>query len=146
MGSVAEGEGERLELLLERRGGVVAGAGDAAAVEVDGGEGLEDVVELGGGEVDGDGLVAGDAAGVLEEADAVFVEGDAGDGELVGCRRCGRFGGRDGGVGLGLGGGDRGDKKADEGRDRECAHGRNLSYGRRCDCCVDRLRRGGKGS
>ena len=27
--------------------------------------------------------VAGDAAGVLEEADAVFVEGDAGDGEFV---------------------------------------------------------------
>ncbi len=79
-----EGEGEGVELLVERGGGVVAGAGDAAAVEVDGGEGLEDVVELGGGEVDGDGLVAGDAAGVLEEADAVFVEGDAGDGERVG--------------------------------------------------------------
>ena len=81
-GSPVEVEREGLELLVERRGGVVAGAGDAAAVEVDGGEGLEDVVELGGGEVDGDGLVAGDAAGVLEEAYAVFVEGDAGDGEL----------------------------------------------------------------
>ncbi len=80
-GVVVEREGQGFELLVERRGGVVAGAGDAAAVEVDGGEGLEDVVELAGGEVDGDGGVAGDAAGVLEEADAVFVEGDAGDGE-----------------------------------------------------------------
>ena len=76
-------ERQGFELLVERRGGVVAGARDAAAVEVDGGEGLEDVVELGGGEVDGDGLVAGDAARVLEEADAVFVEGDVGDGELL---------------------------------------------------------------
>ena len=80
-GVVGEAEGEGFELLLERRGGVVAGAGDTAAVEVDGGEGLQDVVELGAGEVDGDGLVAGDVAGVLEEADAVFVESYAGDGE-----------------------------------------------------------------
>lgn len=68
-------------MLLEWCGGVVACSGDAAAVEIDGGEGLEDVVELRGGEVDGDGLVAGDGAGVLEEADAVFVESDASDGE-----------------------------------------------------------------
>ena len=88
-GVFAEGEGEGFELLLERRGGVVAGAGDAAAVEVDGGEGLEDVVELGGGEVDGDVGVAGDVAGVLEEADAVFVERDAGDGERRGLVRRG---------------------------------------------------------
>ena len=59
--------------------------------EVDGGERLEDVVELRGGEVDGDGLVAGDAAGVLEEADAILVERDPGDGKLRG----------DGGVGAG---------------------------------------------
>ena len=88
-GVFAEGEREGFELLLERRGGVVAGAGDAAAVEVDGGEGLEDVVELRGGEVDGDVCVAGDVAGVLEEADAVFVERDAGDGEAGGLVRRG---------------------------------------------------------
>jgi hypothetical protein len=80
-GVFGEREGERFKLLLERSGGVVASAGDAASVEVDGGEGLEDVVELGGGEVDGDGLIAGDGACVLEEAYAVFVEGHAGDGE-----------------------------------------------------------------
>jgi hypothetical protein len=65
---------------------------------------LQDVVELGGGEVDGDGLVSGDATGVLEEADAVFVKGDAGDGQGFGagcglCLRLGRVGG------LGCGGG-----------------------------------------
>ena len=81
-GVFAEAERQGLELLLQRRGGVVARAGDAAAAEVDGGERLQDVVQLCGGEVNGDGLVAGDAAGVLEEADAVFVERDAGDGKL----------------------------------------------------------------
>ena len=84
-GVFAEAEGEGFELLVEGGGGVVAGAGDAAAVEVDGGEGLEDVVELAAGEGEGDGGVAGDLAGVLEEADAVFVERDAGDGEGVAC-------------------------------------------------------------
>ena len=93
-----EGEGESFELLVEGRGGVVAGSGDAASGEVESGEGLEDVVELGRGEVDGDGLVSGDAAGVLEEADAVFVEGDAGDGELGGVF----WGGM--GLGAGIGG------------------------------------------
>ena len=34
-----------------------------------------------GGEVDGDGLVAGDMAGVLEETYPVFVESDSGHGE-----------------------------------------------------------------
>ena len=81
-GVFAEGQREGFELLLERGGGVVAGSGDAASIEVDGGEGLEDVVELRGGEVNGDGLIAGDAAGVLKEADTVFVESDAGDGKL----------------------------------------------------------------
>ena len=81
-GVFAEREWEGFELLIEGRGGVVTCAGDAASVEVDGGEGLEDVVELRGGEVDGDGLVAGDVARVLEEAYAVFVEGYSGDGEL----------------------------------------------------------------
>ncbi len=50
------------------------------------GEGLENVVELGGGEVDGYGLVSTDLARVLEEAYAVFVERDAGDWKLRGGR------------------------------------------------------------
>lgn len=91
-GVFAEREREGFELLIEGRGGVVACAGDASAVEVDGSEGLEDVVELSGGEVDGDGLIAGDVAGVLEEAYAVFVEGYAGDGELRGFFGRGGFG------------------------------------------------------
>jgi hypothetical protein len=80
-GIFTESERECFELLIEGRGGVVACAGDAATVEVDGGEGLEDVVKLSGGEVDGDGLVAGDVARVLEEAYAAFVKGDSSDGE-----------------------------------------------------------------
>ena len=47
-GVFGECEREGLELLREGRGGVVGGSGDAAAVEVDGGERLEDIVELGG--------------------------------------------------------------------------------------------------
>ena len=93
-GGFAEGEGKKFELLLEGRGGVIGGSGDAAAAEIDGGKGLEDVVELGAGDVNADSLVAGDLPGVLEEADAVLVEGDAGDGELGG----GVGGARDGGV------------------------------------------------
>jgi hypothetical protein len=87
-----------------------------------GGERLEDVVELCGGEVDGDGLIAGDAAGVLEEADAVFVEGDAGDGELRGCGGFGAGGwlGRSFGGGLGcLCGGGEG-KCKEEGGEADC--------------------------
>jgi hypothetical protein len=38
---------------------------------------LQHIVELRGGEVDGDGLVAGDAPGMLEEADAVLIERDS---------------------------------------------------------------------
>ncbi len=124
-GVVVEGEREGFELLVERRGGVVAGAGDAAAVEVDGGEGLENVVELAAGEVDGDGGVAGDVAGVLEEADAVFVEGDAGDGEGCGAIR-GRSsvgGGVCDGQDLMLLGEEGDGKKQQAGGGREGAHG-----------------------
>jgi len=49
---------------------------------------LEHVVELGSGEVDSDGLIAGDSAGVLEEADTVLVEGDAGYWKLGRNRGC----------------------------------------------------------
>ena len=119
-GVFAEAEGESFELLVEGCGGVVAGAGDAAAVEVDGGEGLEDVVELAAGEGEGDGGVAGDGAGVLEEAYAVFVEGDAGDGEGLGLVRWGRL----------LGGGllgDEGDGEEKEGDGGGVAHGGSSS-------------------
>jgi hypothetical protein len=72
---------ERFQLLVEGRGGVVVGAGDAPAVEVDGRERLEGIVELGARKGEGDGRVAGDRPSVLEEADTVLVEGDMGYGE-----------------------------------------------------------------
>lgn len=78
-GVVAERDRQVLELLLERCGGVVTDSGDAASVEVDGGEGLEDIVELVGSEREVDGGVAADVPGVLEKAYAVFVEGNVGD-------------------------------------------------------------------
>ena len=81
-GLFAEGEREGVELLGQGRGGVVVGAGDVTATEVYGGEGLEDVVQLGRGEVEADGLIAGDAAFVLEEAYPIFVERDVGDAEV----------------------------------------------------------------
>ena len=117
-GLCGQAEGEGCELLVERRGGVVVGARDAAAVKVDGGEGLEDVVELGAGEGEGDGGVAGDGAGVLEEADAVFVEGDVGYGEV------GVVGGGAGMRVLGLGGGDG--RNGEQQGDGRTAHGSYL--------------------
>ena len=79
-GVFVHAEGKGFELLGEGGGGVVVDAGDAAATLVEDGEGLEDVVELGGGEVDGDALVAGDGADVFEVADAVLVEDNLADG------------------------------------------------------------------
>ena len=83
-GVVVHGEGQGFELLGEGGGGVVVDSADAAAVFIEDGEGLEDVVELGAGEVDGDVLVVGDLAQVFKVADAVFVEDDLADGEGLG--------------------------------------------------------------
>ena len=73
-GFVSEAERDVFELLVEGRAGVVIHAGDAAASEVEGGEGLEGVVELRRSEIDGDGLGPSHSAGVLEIPDAVLVE------------------------------------------------------------------------
>ena len=77
-------EAESAEAFAERGFGIVVDAGDAAAVEIEDGERLENVVELAAGEIDADGFVAADVAEVLEVADAGFVEDDAADGELGG--------------------------------------------------------------
>ena len=77
----AQRERQVLELLIERRCRVVAGTRNAAAIEVDGSERLEDIVELAAGEGERYGGIAGNGSGVLEEAYAVFVERDAGHGK-----------------------------------------------------------------
>jgi hypothetical protein len=92
IGFFFEREAECAEAFAERSFGVVVDAGDAAAIEIENGEGLENVVELPAGEIDADGFVAADVAEVLEVADAGFVEDNAADGEFGG----GGFGGRGG--------------------------------------------------
>ena len=81
-GLFAEGETQGSEAMGERSFGVVVDAGDAAAGEIENGEGIEDVVELGAGEVDMHAVAATDAAQVFEEADTVFVENDAAHGKI----------------------------------------------------------------
>jgi hypothetical protein len=81
-GVITHAQRKGFELLGERGGGVVIDSGYAAAAFVKDGKGLEDVVELGRGEVDGDALVVGDGAGVFKVADAVFVEDDLADGKV----------------------------------------------------------------
>jgi hypothetical protein len=71
---VAELEGEGGELVAERVHRVVAEAGDFAAAFLLDGERLEDVVHLGGVEVEAGGFSGGDAAGPLEKADPVFIK------------------------------------------------------------------------
>ena len=106
-GVVGHAQRKRFQLLGERRGGVVVDAGNAAAALVEHGERLQHVVQLRRSEVDGHALVAGDGAGVLEVADAVFVEDDLADGQVFdgawsralrggcwfGCGMCGSLGG-----------------------------------------------------
>src|ERR1700732_3812090 len=48
----AEGQGERPQSFIERRDRVVADARNSSLAEVDHGERFENVVELGGGEID----------------------------------------------------------------------------------------------
>ena len=92
IGFFFEREAECAEAFAERGFGIVVDAGDAAAVKVEDGERLENVVELTAGEIDADGFVAADVAEVLEIADAGLVEDDAADGEFGG----GGFAGRGG--------------------------------------------------
>ena len=92
VGFFFEREAESAEAFAERSFGIVVDSGDAAAVEIEDGERLENVVELTAGEIDADGFVAADVAEVLEIADAGFVEDDAADGEFGG----GGFAGRGG--------------------------------------------------
>ena len=83
IGFFFEREAESAEAFAERSFGIVVDAGDAAAVEIEDGEGLENVVELAAGEIDADGFVAANVADVLEVADAGFVEDDAATGSLA---------------------------------------------------------------
>ena len=92
IGFFFERETKSAEAFAERSFGIVVDSGDAAAVEIEDGERLENVVELAAGEIDADGFVAADVAEVLEVADAGLVEDDAADGEFGG----GGFAGRGG--------------------------------------------------
>ena len=92
VGFFFEREAKSAEAFAEWSLGIVVDAGDAAAVEIEDGERLENVVELAAGEIDADGFVAADVAEVLEVADAGLVEDDAADGEFGG----GGFAGRGG--------------------------------------------------
>ena len=83
-GVLAELDAESAKPFAERRDGVVTDSCDLSAAEIDNRERLEDVVKLTSGEVDVDFLVAADMSGVLEVSDAVLVEDDAGNRQVVG--------------------------------------------------------------
>ena len=61
------------QLLIDRGDRVVADVGDRAAVEIEGGQRLQDVVQLSRRELDGDVGVAGDGTDVLEVTDAALI-------------------------------------------------------------------------
>ncbi len=69
---------QRTETALERSVRVVADTGDASLAEIEHGQGLQHVVQLGGGEIHVDILAAAYLAGVLKVADSVLVKDDAG--------------------------------------------------------------------
>src|SRR6185312_14128060 len=81
---VADLEGEFGELMAERVHRVVAQARDLTAAFFGDGQRFQDVVHLRGVEVEARGLAGGEAAGTLEEADAVLVQHDLADGKLGG--------------------------------------------------------------
>ena len=85
----AESEAKCGQAAGQRGFGIVINAGDAATGQVEHGEGIQDVVELGAGEVNVDVLAAVDGAEMLKKADAVLVKDDAANGELGGRRKCG---------------------------------------------------------
>ena len=73
---LAKRQTQRLQTFIEGRDRVVADAGDVAVAQIHGGQRLQNVVELAGGEVDGEILIAMDASGVLEVSHAILVEHD----------------------------------------------------------------------
>ena len=87
---VLEAERQRIQLLLDGHGGVVADGADGSALAVERGERLQYIVQLRGGEIDGHALVAVDRAGVLKVAHAVFVEHDLAYRQVDGGRDGGR--------------------------------------------------------
>ena len=76
---LAERQTQRLQTLIKRRNRVVADARYPSFAQVDSGQRLQHIVELAGGEVDGEILAAANAGGMLEISHAVFVEHDAPD-------------------------------------------------------------------
>ncbi len=84
---VADREAEFVELAVGRERGVVADGGDAAAVQVEDSEGLENVVELAGGEGDGDVLLALYGAPMIEVPNSVLIENYSFDRYLTECQR-----------------------------------------------------------
>jgi hypothetical protein len=78
---VRDGQGDLGEELLQGLGGVIGHRADVAPLQVEHGERLEDVADLGLLEGKRQRGVALHGALALEVADAVFVEHDAGDGE-----------------------------------------------------------------
>jgi hypothetical protein len=75
----------------ERGFRIVIDAGDAAAGEIEHGEGIEDVIELGTGEIDVDILAAMCGAEMFEKADTVFKKDDSANGEFGWGRRGGEM-------------------------------------------------------
>ena len=83
-GFVAGWQAQIAQLAIQRSRGSIRHAGDAASVEIQHRERLENVVELAGCEGNRDVLVAANLAQMLEVPDAVLIKNHALHGQLVG--------------------------------------------------------------
>jgi len=84
---LGQGQPERTQALIERRNGVVADGTDPSFAKIHNRQRLQDVIELSGGEIDGQILIAMNARRVLEIADAVLVEHNTFHGKARGVTR-----------------------------------------------------------
>src|ERR1700685_309725 len=80
---LAERQTQRLQTFVEGCDRVIADAGDAAVAQIHGGQRLQNIVELAGGEVDSQILIAMDASGMLEVSNAIFIEHNPLDGQTA---------------------------------------------------------------
>ncbi len=73
---LTEGQTQCLQTFVEGRDRVVADARDVAIAKIHGSQGLQNIVELAGSEINGQILIAMDAGRMLEVPDTILVEHD----------------------------------------------------------------------
>ena len=81
------------QLLIQRLARIVAESGDFAAIAILERERLQNIVHVGGFEIEPGGFAGRKRAGALEVADAALIEDDFADGNVGGQRGCHAYGG-----------------------------------------------------